>query len=820
MKEKGISFLALFALIIAATRIHAQIDTNKVCYAVRTASAPKIDGIIEPEIWDMAKPFSDFKMNRPIEGAEPTMKTEVAILYDDNAIYVFAMMYDPHPDSILHELGMRDDDLNADLFRFVVDPYNIRQDAFEFSVFASGVQQDFRFSDYTYNAVWESAVQINDRGWAVEMRIPYSALRFPKTAVQQWALQATRTIRRSREFDQWALTPSGVANGLFYWGTLKGIENIQTPLRLSLLPYVSAYASRVPDPGNSAKTISETSWKLGADLRYGINDYYTLDMTLLPDFGQVQSDNKVKNITFQEVMYDEYRQFFKEGTDLFSKNNLFYSRRIGKTPSLYYSVPYMTNPGETVVSNPSSTRLINAVKLSGRNVKGLGIGVFNAVTDEMHAKVEDSLGNERKILTEPLTNYNIFVIDKQLKNNSSLWFINTNTVRPRDWGSANVSGGGFNLALFKNTFAADGSFNLSQYFENIPGTGNPLVNTPGYKYFAGFRKTTGKIQYGLSHTVTNDTYRQTDLGPFTIVNYEKTRLYFVHQFFQPRKLFRSMYNEFSVDYNRHFETKMNTGISLNASLNPVLMNFNAISLGIGGTPVAAYDFNEPRIAGRYNKTLRYWYAFLGFGSDSRKKLMANANFTISNFVDRFVSEGYNTSLGLRYRFNDRFSIRYSGAYNFDPYNFGCADWYSQPDTIVFGLRKMHTFENSLFARFIFTNNMSLTLNGRHYWTNAAYRQYFNLEHDGDITPYDSYTGNNDFSYNYFSIDLIYSWQFAPGSFLSVAYKNIIETQDQEIIYSFGKNFNQTINSPQTNTVSLKLIYFFDYLYLKRWTKKK
>ncbi len=797
----------------------AQLDSTKICYAVRTEQSPKIDGVLEPEIWGKAKAFSDFTMNRPIEGARPSMKTEVAILYDDNAIYVSAMLYDPHPDSILHELGMRDDDLNADLFRFVIDPYNIRQDAFEFSVFASGVQQDFRFSDYTYNAVWESDVKINELGWAVEMKIPYSALRFPEAPVQQWAIQATRNIRRTREFDQWALTPSGVANGLFYWGTLLGIENIKTPVRLSLLPYVSAYASRIPDPGNTSKTLTETSWKLGADIRYGINDYYTLDMTLLPDFGQVQSDNKVKNITFQEVMYDEYRQFFKEGTDLFSKNNLFYSRRIGKTPTLYYDVPYMLGEKETVLSNPSATRLINAAKLSGRNARGLGIGVFNALTDEMFAQIGDSLGTERKILTEPLTNYNILVFDKQLKNNSSLWFINTNTVRARDWGSSNVSGTGFNIALFKNRFATDGSFNLSQNFLKDAST-NVLVNTAGYSYFLGFRKTTGNIQYGVSRSVANDTYHQTDLGPFTIVNYEKMRAYLVHQFFQPRKIFRSTYNELSVDYNRHYETKMNTGISINGSLNPVFMNFNALSIGAGGTPVSAYDFNEPRIMGRYNKTLRYWYLFAGFGSDSRKKLMLNANVTVSNFIDRFLSEGYNSSMSLRYRFSDRFTMRYSAVYNFDPYNFGCADWYSQPDEIIFGLRKMHTYENSLFARFIFTNNMSLTLTGRHYWSKAAYRQYFKLEDNGDITRNENYTGNNDFNYNYFSVDVIYSWQFAPGSFLSVAYKNIIETQGQEIIYSYGKNFNQTIASPQTNTLSLKLIYYFDYLYLKKGVKRK
>lgn len=806
----------LSLLLVFGIKGNAQIDSTKICRASRIETAPKIDGILEAEIWGRAIPVSDFTMNRPIEGAKPSMKTEVAILYDDHALYVSATMYDPHPDSILHELGMRDDDLNADLFRFVIDPYNIRQDAFEFSVYASGVQQDFRFSDYTYNAVWESAVKINEIGWVVEMKIPYSALRFPKTAVQKWAMQATRNVRRTREFDQWALTPSGVANGLLYWGTLEGIENIHTPIRLSLLPYVSTYASRVPDPSNTSNSLTETSWKLGADIRYGLNDFYTLDMTLLPDFGQVQSDNKIKNITFQEVMYDEYRQFFKEGTDLFSRNNLFYSRRIGRTPSLYYSIPYMLGGNEKIIENPSSTRLLNATKLSGRNAGGLGLGVFNAVTDNVYAVVADSLGNNRKILTEPLTNYNIVVVDKQLRNNSSFWLINTNTTRTANWGNANVTGGGTSIALFKNTFALDATANVSQYIDKTA----EKENTLGYKYFMGFRKTSGKMQYGFSRSVANNTYRQVDLGPFTIVNYENMRGYFVHQIFQPKGKIRSMYNELSMDYNRHFETKMLTGVSINGSLNPVFLNFNSMSIGAGGTPTVAHDFNEPRISGRYNKTIRYWYAYVSFSSDARKKLMASSSFNVSNFIDRFVSEGYNSSWTLRYRFSDRFTLRYNGVYNYDPYNFGCADWYSIPDTIVFGVRKMNTFENSIFARYIFTNNMSISLNARHYWVNATYRNYLNLEENGETTPLDSYGFNNDFSYNYLSIDLVYSWQFAPGSFLSLAYKNIIERQDQEIIYSFGKNFGQTINSPQTNTISFKLIYYFDYLYVKAWQNKR
>ena len=234
--------IATSVLLLIAFAITRAQDSTKICNAIRTQAEPKIDGILEEEIWSKAKPASGFTMSRPSEGGTASQISEVRVLYDNRAVYIGAMLFDNHPDSILHELGSRDeDDLNADLFRFVVDPYNLRQDAFDFGVNAAGVQQDRKFSDETFNAVWSSAVRINDKGWCVEMEIPLSAIRFPKKNIQEWGVQFTRMIRRTREFDQWALTPSTAANPLVYWGTLKGIENIESPLRLSLTPYVSGY---------------------------------------------------------------------------------------------------------------------------------------------------------------------------------------------------------------------------------------------------------------------------------------------------------------------------------------------------------------------------------------------------------------------------------------------------------------------------------------------------------------------------------------------------------------------------------------------------
>jgi hypothetical protein len=185
-------------------------DSSKIFMARRISQVIRIDGKLDEEAWKQATPYSDFVQNQPVQGGKPGQKTEVRIMYDNFALYVGAIMYDTAPDSILKELGSRDDgNINADFFRIVFDPYNTRQDAFDFSVSASGVQLDSKFSDPTFDAVWFSQVRITEQGWIAEMKIPYYAIRFPRELVQNWGLQITRTIRRTREFDQWALTRPG-----------------------------------------------------------------------------------------------------------------------------------------------------------------------------------------------------------------------------------------------------------------------------------------------------------------------------------------------------------------------------------------------------------------------------------------------------------------------------------------------------------------------------------------------------------------------------------------------------------------------------------
>ena len=234
------------------------VSSRKSAQAIRINVAPRINGLADDPIWQSIIPISDFRQYQPVYDVNPSFRTEVKIAYDDNAIYVLACMSDPHPDSILRQLGVRDEDnLNADMFSIEFDTYNNQLDSYSFQVTASGVQLDWRESDQTYDAVWQSEVRITTEGWTAELKIPYSALRFPRADKQLWGLEISRSIRRYRESDQWSLEVLEAKNDLPYWGTLEGIENIVPPVRLSATPYILLQAEHERLRAVGLRAISE-----------------------------------------------------------------------------------------------------------------------------------------------------------------------------------------------------------------------------------------------------------------------------------------------------------------------------------------------------------------------------------------------------------------------------------------------------------------------------------------------------------------------------------------------------------------------------------
>ncbi len=413
------SFYFAICLLLFTNIINYANDTIKKIIVKRINEPINIDGK-KDDLWNKVPKYKGFKQTNPYFNAKPLYDTEFQLAYDNYALYVLAYCIDNHPDSILQQLGMRDNrGLNADYFSISIDTYNKQQDAYVFGVFSSGVQFDSRYSDGSYNAVWKSAVQITDSGWVVEMAIPYSAFRFPKNDIQEWRFQATRYIRRIRQESQFVAISPEVSTPLMYWAKLENINNITPPIRLSFTPYFSTGIQ-------FENTTNSKIFGGGLDLKLGINESHTLDLTLLPDFTQVQSDNKYKNLSAFETIYDEQRPFFKESVDLFNKGDIFYSRRIGRTPRYFYSIINMIDSNEFIVKNPSQTQLLNAFKIYGRNYKGTALGVLNAITNDTYAEIKNKItGETRRINTEPMANYNVLIFDQAFRNSNNIYITNT-----------------------------------------------------------------------------------------------------------------------------------------------------------------------------------------------------------------------------------------------------------------------------------------------------------------------------------------------------------------------------------------------------------
>src|SRR5690606_31689609 len=323
--------LFLIVFILFSSSFFAQ--DKKSIHIKRADIAPKIDGILDDLIWENAELAEDFIQFRPDVGVQekPYQKTQVRVTYDDDAIYFGAYLYD-NPEEITKQFQSRDNFGLNDFFAIVLNPNNDSQNDTEFFVFPTGNQADAISSpnigeDCGWNAVWESAVIIVDDGWIVEMKIPYSALRFSNKKEHIWGLQFHRQFRSDKSQYTWNPINPEVGSISLYHGQVLGIKDIQPPTRLMLYPYASTVISKEGD-GNITD-----EYHVGMDLKYGITENFTLDATLIPDFSQVGFDDVQLNLTPFEQQFSEQRQFFTEGVDLFTKGDLFYSRRVGNAPT-------------------------------------------------------------------------------------------------------------------------------------------------------------------------------------------------------------------------------------------------------------------------------------------------------------------------------------------------------------------------------------------------------------------------------------------------------------------------------------------------------
>jgi hypothetical protein len=810
------TFLLLY---FCCYQLYGQNIERKTLQAVRINTPIKIDGNLDEEAWQNAPIASDFIQNNPYPGKPATQQTEVKILYDDMALYVGATMYDVGNDAILRQLSKRDETDNTDIFAIYLDTYNDRLNAFQFLVTASGVQVDIRLSpagnDVNWNAVWYSEVKIDDKNWYVEMKIPFSAIRFPKKDEQVWGINFQRGIRRYREENHWNFFNPLVAGFVNQFGELHGIRGIEPTTRLFFFPYASSYVEHTSYPNAESKV--NTTHNGGMDIKYGINDAFTLDVTLIPDFGQVLPDNEILNLTPFEVFFNERRQFFTEGTELFNKGGIFYSRRIGGRPVNYFRVRSQLEDGERIIENPIESRLINSSKLSGRTNSGLGIGVLNSVTAETFATVENPEGEKRRIMTNPLSNYSVIVLDQSLKNNSYVTFINTNVWREGSFYDANVSATEFKFLDKTNTYNFNGTVALSQRI-GLPSSNLTNNNQLGHRYYLNAGKVSGNFQYYLSHKLESHTYNPNDLGFLRNNNEESTKLRLGYNIFNPYSIFLRTWS--SADFNiwRLHRPDVFTGFTTNLSHRALLKGFTMVNIYWNAVPNGWKDFFETRSNFQTYYQQPSSYTTGGWISTDYSKVIAfDLSGSYSGF-DENERRSYNFGMSPRWRVNDQFFLMARTDYSeqFDDVGFVNRD---AGGGIIFGLRDRRTIENLISARYNFNPVMDLSFRLRYYWSKALYTRYHLVGDNGALlaTDYNPelFGYSHDVNFNIFNIDLAYTWVFTPGSELSIVWKNIISHVGDEIPEGYFSNVVNLLELPQMNSISIKALYFVDYLWLKK-----
>ena len=443
MRKIIFTIIFLLACISAFPKNDSSSKKNMRVEAVRIDDPVTIDGKLSEDFWKTVPEVSGFTQLDPKEGTEPSEKTVVHVAYDDNNVYVAARMFDSYPDSIQANLSRRDEDSNSDQFTVFLDPYNDKRTGYYFGITAAGTIKDGvlyndDWNDNSWDGVWEGKVTRDSKGWIAEMKIPFSQLRFKSMNVQTWGVDFKRDIARRHETDYLVYIPKKESGFVSHFLDLKGIQNINPSTKLEIVPYVTSKASytshSVGDPFNSGSLYNAG---FGADLKYNLGSNLTLNAAINPDFGQVEIDPAVINLSDAETYFSEKRPFFVEGSSIFnfgyggSNSNwgfnwgspeFFYSRRIGANP-------HGNTPTADFVDYPSGTHILGAAKITGKIGSSFNVGAIQSVTQREFADYSLS-GKTYQAEVEPLTYYGILRGQNEFNSGrQGLGFISTATQR-------------------------------------------------------------------------------------------------------------------------------------------------------------------------------------------------------------------------------------------------------------------------------------------------------------------------------------------------------------------------------------------------------
>ena len=795
---------------------------RKIIEAYRFQVPPKVDGIISEKEWKKIIPATNFTLfqpeNRSGEEIPVGYETYVYFGYDDKAIYIAAQLNHPDPNNIPSEFSERDDmDAISEKFLVSIDTYDNTKERFTFFVTSSGGLIDglntgeFDEEGLRYNTLFDAKVQKNKSGWSTEIIIPYSALRFPNKKNHNWGINFGRNIKDFEEMYVWSPVDERILNYHESLGLVKNIKEINPPTRLFLYPYVQSAV-------NFQKNLKpSSSYSAGLDLKYGISNSFTIDATLIPDFGQVTFDDKELNLTPFEQEFDENRPFFTEGADLFKivdgasyrGGSFFYSRRIGQRTEIDENE--ILNGGDQLLSYDETPKLLNSIKLTGTTNNNLSIGLLNAITDKSYALIKDSNDNIRRELITPVTNFNVLSLSQKILNDySTIGFINGNLIRESSFEDAN------NYAFMASIFDNKRNFSFKGYYYK---TYSPrLSQKSGERKIITIEELKGNFRYYLNINATDRNYNQNDIGFYNGRNFIQYGTRVSYQILNKNKYFRSFQSGLYLGYQTRYDSniKNRSGFSLWTTFQT--NNLWRFSIRLRGVSKLK-DWYETRTEDRFILDPSLLTTSFGIDSDNTKKFSFGTDYIFTNYKNYQYNENKFQNefrFYVDYRISEQFSInmRTSNEKRNDDVGF----LMKRNGLIYFGLRNIKSIENNLRMEYNFNRDSSLSLRFRNFWSTADYyEKLFELLDDGTRKEvnYSILNRNPNTNFNIWNLDLNFEWWFAPGSNMVLLYRNQIFNRDDKSGINYYNSLKNLFETSTEHQLSLRLNYLIDYNKIKK-----
>lgn len=857
----------LFLIIILNIFHNLSVKADKVVEAIKIPEKLiKIDGFLNEIEWKSAVPISDFIQLDPVEGADPTEKVEVRILYDYDFIYFGAKMYRQYPDSILSSVTKRDEVGNSERIIFSLDTYRDRRTAYTFGINANGSRFDYYHSkdneysrDFSYNPVWEGDAKILSDSWTAEIRIPFSQLRFNNIEEQIWGLNINQWTPHKREDIYWVHIPKGTPGWSSHFGSIKGIKQIKSSNRIELMPYIAGTANFDPqvDSKNPFRSPEEYGIQTGMDLKMGVGPNFTIDAAINPDFGQVEADPAVVNLTAYETFYEEKRPFFIEGNQLLKGNgaNFYYSRRIGSRPSGSAEGDY--------VESVDNTPIIGAAKITGRNNDGLSIGALSALTKRTFAEFTDN-GEFGSTEIEPLTTYNLFRIQQEFGDHSSTigamatgvkrFFSNGSDLNEQMNSEAYSGGMDWNYRFDDLNYEFSGFWGVSHviadskallnlqqtsahYFQRPDADhvslDSNLTSLSGYSCGITFAKVGGENWlWGSEVYLESPGFEINDMGRLVSADDIKSILSLEYREVKSTDIFHSYSFEFSMDNEWNFagdHTNLDLQLIIKAS---TLVRDNYYLFAELEEPVISDDWTR---GGPLMTIPKGFLCFVGYNSSWAE-----------NTTWGFESGLITSEIGKEYYFIEGvFSHRTGGRFDFSikPKIFWRTDpiqyigTYSRDSDETYGKRYVfaHIKQNTISAQFrfnySFTSDISLELYLEPFAASADFSQFGELSkskthdilrygYEGTIITEENNTYKISGKGNEFSIDdpdfnslsfrsnLVFRWEWLPGSTLYFVWQQIRSDYFLSPNPVDHRSIFDSITSDGINYFAVKASYWF------------